>query len=132
MVMLSISPMAAFARPLILANLAAIWIYVVLWQGAQRFYVESFGTWVISPLIYARICPVPWKDGMVRALNSQPVLGYLMCAVPIAMALVACGLGVLAFRRRSFPVALVACLLMSSIFVVYHSVKHMGMTLEWY
>lgn len=121
--------MDILARPLLFANMACIWIYIVLWQGANRFYVESFSTWVISPLIYTRLCPEAYKYSLLKALNTQPAVGYLMCAIPVGMFAVACALGVVAYRRRSFPFALSACLVMSTIFVTYHSVKHMGMTL---
>lgn len=124
--------MDILARPLLFANMVGIWIYIFLWQGAQRFYFESFGTWVISPVIYTRLCPMPYKHSLLRALNAEPVLCDLLCAVPVGMFVVACALGVVAYRRRSFPFALSACLVMSAIFMTYHSVKHMGMTLVLY
>jgi hypothetical protein len=122
--------MEALARPLIYANLAGIWLYIVVWQGAERFFIESFSTWVISPVIYTRICPDAFRPSLLHALVHQPGLQDILCAVPVAMFLVASVLGVIAFRRRSFSVAVVACLMMSTIFVVYHSLKHMGMRLE--
>src|SRR5436190_1390421 len=109
--------METLARPLLIANLAAIWIYIVLWQGAQRFWIESFATWIISPVIYARLCPMPYKQPLLKALTADHLLGNLMCAVPVGMFVIACLLGTLAYRRRSFPVALTACLLMSTIFI---------------
>lgn len=123
--------MDAFARPLILANLAGIFAYIVLWQGVHRFSIESFGTWIISPIIYLRLCPEALREGFLRALVAEPWLGHLLCVIPVAMGLTALGFGWVAFRRRSFPVALAACLIMSSIFVVYHCVKHLGIKLEW-
>lgn len=124
--------METLARPLIYANLAGIWAYIVLWQGAQRFFLESFGTWIISPVIYTRICPDFFRAPLTHALAQQPMLGHLLCIVPVAMFVVAVGFGFVAFRRRSFPVAVIACLLMSSIFVVYHSVKHLGIQVIYY
>jgi hypothetical protein len=124
--------MAALARPLLYANLAGIWAYIVLWQGAERFYIESFATWVISPIIYTRLCPMPYKEPLLRALTAEPALQDLLCAVPVGLFVVACAFGVLAYRRHSFPFAATACILMSSIFVTYHCVKHMGMTLVLY
>jgi hypothetical protein len=104
----------------------------VLWQGAQRFFLESFGTWIISPIIYTRICPEFVRAPFIHALAREPILGHLLCAIPVAIFLMAAAFGFVAFRRRSFPVAVAACLLMSSIFVVYHSVKHLGIRLEYY
>ena len=122
--------METLARPLIYVNLAAIWLYIVVWQGAERFFIESFGTWVISPVIYTRICPDAFRPSLLYALVHQPYLGDVLCAVPVAMAIVASVLGFIAFRRRSFSFAVVACLLMSTIFVVYHSLKHIGIHLQ--
>lgn len=123
--------MEALARPLIFANLAAIWLYIVLWQGAQRFFFESFATWIISPVIYTRICPEPFRATLLRTLVQEPMVGHLLCAIPVAMFLVSLGMGIVAYRRRSFPVAVLACFLMSAIFVVYHSLKHLGMRVEY-
>ena len=123
--------MEALARPLIYVNLAGIWLYIVVWQGAERFFVESFGTWVISPVIYTRICPDAFRPSLLQALVRQPYLSDVLCAVPVAMAIIASVLGIVAYRRRSFSFAVVACLLMSTIFVVYHSLKHLGMRVEY-
>jgi hypothetical protein len=123
--------MEAWARPLIYANMAGIWVYIVLWQGAQRFFIESFATWVISPIIYTRICPDSFRAPLIRALVQEPLLSDLLCAVPVVMFVASLGFGFFAFRRRSFPLAVVACFLMSTIFVVYHSLKHLGMRLEY-
>ena len=123
--------MEAWARPLMYANMAGIWAYIVLWQGAQRFFIESSATWIISPIIYTRICPDPFRVPLIRALAREPMLSDLLCAIPVAMALISLGLGIVAFRRRSFPVAVLSCFLMSTIFVVYHSLKHLGMRLEY-
>jgi len=113
-------------RLLLLANGLGLGIYV-LCQGIERFYWESFGTWVISPIIYIRLSPQPLKNWMIRAVNAEPMLGDFLCGVPVVMAILSLALGVLAYRRRSLPIALVSCGLMTTIFVVYHSVKHLGM-----
>jgi len=123
--------MDALARPLIYANLAILWAYIVVWQGAHRFFIESFATWIISPVIYTRICPDAFRPSLLYALVHQPILQHVLCAVPVVMFVAASVLGYVAFRRRSFSHALVACLLMNVIFVVYHSVKHLGMRLEF-
>jgi hypothetical protein len=123
--------MGVLARPLICANLAGIWFYIVVWQGAERFFFESFGTLIISPVIYTRICPEAFRPSLVRVLAREPYLQDMLCAIPVVMVGVACVLGIVAFRQRSFPVAVMACVLMSSVFVVYHSLKHMGIRLEF-
>jgi hypothetical protein len=124
--------MDTLARPLIFANLAGIFGYIVLWTGAERFLFESFGTWVMSPVIYTRVCPELFRAPLIHALAHQPILGHLLCAIPVVMFFVAVAYGIVAYKRRSLLVALLACVLMSSIFVVYHSVKHMGMQVVYY
>jgi hypothetical protein len=124
--------MDLFARPLLLANLVGIWAYVALWQGGQRFFYESCGTLIISPIIYTRICPAGCREPLIRAFAGSQILTWVVTAVPVAMILVALGFGFVAFRKKSFPTAVVACVLISSVFVVYHSVKHLGMVLELY
>ena len=121
--------MEALARPLLFANMAGIWAYIVLWQGTQRFFIESHANWVISPLIYSRICPELFRADLIRALARHRILGDMFCAVPVVIVAVAVACGVLAYRRRSFPLACAACVLMSLVFVVYHSVKHLGLQL---
>lgn len=119
--------MEALARPLLFANMAGIWAYIVLWQGMHRFLIESHANWVISPLIYTRICPEFFRADLIRALARHRVLSDCLCAVPVVIFAVAITCGILAYRRRSFALAFTACTLMSLIFVVYHSVKHLGL-----
>ena len=115
------------AQLLLVANAFGIVTYI-FWQGLEKFYWESFGTWVISPIIYVRICPEPFKYWLLTGINSGP-LSQILCMIPVAMGFISLGLAALAIRKSSVPLALAACGLMSTIFIVYHSVKHMGMQL---
>jgi len=113
------------ARLLLLANALGMGVYI-LWQGVEKFCWEAFGTWIISPVIYVRICPMPFKYWLVSAVNDWAIVGFLLCLVPVAMAVVSLGLGARACWKGSLPVAIAACFLMTTIFIVYHSVKHLG------
>lgn len=114
------------ARPLLLANVLAVTAYIS-WQGAQRFWWEAFGTWMMSPVIYARLCPEPLKHWFMHTSYFWPSANFLLCMVPVAMLLLSLGLGILAWHRNSARTAVVSCLLMTTVFAFYHSVKHMGM-----
>lgn len=120
-----------YARLLLLANLVAIGAYV-LWQGLYRFSVESFGTWMLSPLIVLRLSPPPMRYWFLRLNAELPIFSEIVCLVPVLIFTIAAVLGTWSGRRGSLPVAMVACTLMTSIFVVYHSVKHLGMRLVIY
>lgn len=116
------------ARLILLANAAAIAGY--MWcQGFERFWWESYGTWLLSPIIAIRLLPHPLNEWLLRAANFKPLLGDLLCVVPVVMFLASIWLGIRACRSRSMPAAVASCVLMSTIFVVYHSVKHMGIHL---
>lgn len=112
-------------RLLLLANTLGIAVYI-FWQGMERFWWESYGTWIISPVIYVRLTPQPYKYWLLDALNSGPLLSYFLCFVPVFMGVVALAFGAVGYRRRSLSFAIAACALATTVFVVYHSVKHMG------
>jgi hypothetical protein len=117
------------ARFLLLANSLGVAIYI-LWQGVEKFWWESFGTWMISPLIYVRICPEAFKPSMLALANSGWVANAIFCGIPLVMFVVALIAGSVAFWNKSLRLAAIACFLMSSIFLVYHSIKHLGMTFQ--
>jgi len=118
------------ARLLLLASALGMGVYV-LWQGVEKFCWEAFGTLIISPVIYVRICPQPFKYWLVSAVNDWPVVGFLLCLAPVAMTVLALGLAARACWKGSLPFAVTSCLLMLTIFAVYHSVKHMGIQLVY-
>ena len=37
----------------------------IFWKGPERFYYESFGTWIVSPGIYVRLLPVPLNEWLL-------------------------------------------------------------------
>lgn len=113
------------AKLVLIATLAGVVLYVFI-QGAEKFYVESMGTLVLSPLIYIRLAPAPIHDWLLRA--SNPAVCLALCLVPVGMLLGAVGCGISAYRRNSLPLALAAFSTTAVIFGVYHAVKHLGFT----
>ncbi len=120
-----------YARLLIIANVLALGVYV-FFQGFYRFYMESFGTWMLSPLILLRLSPTPMKQWFLHMNAKLPVFSDLICIVPIVMIVTALVLATWSSRKGSLPGAIVACTLLTTVFVVYHSVKHLGMSLVLY
>jgi len=112
-------------------NPVVVFAYVI-WQGLDRFFVESYGTLLLSPLIYIRLLPAPFSEQLLRAANASEWLNWLILAIPLGMLLAALLLSVRAFFVRSLLSALVATLLVTLVFGVYHSVKHMGLTVVYY
>lgn len=117
------------ARFLLLANTLGVAVYI-FWQGLEKFWWESFGTWIISPVIFVRICPEPFKYHLLALINSWSAIDFLICGVPVVMFVAAILIGAIAYRKNSLPMAMAACVLMSTIFVVYHSVKHLGISFQ--
>lgn len=121
------SPGFVTARRVVVFTAALIVLYI-LCIGPERFAFESFGTWMISPLIYVRLLPDPLNHWLVTAMVRQPLIGHAFCVIPIAMLVAACVLGVHAVRRNSLPSAYVSLALSVTVFAVYHLVQPMGMT----
>lgn len=121
------SPGFVTARRVVVFTATLIVLYI-LCIGPERFAFESFGTWMISPLIYVRLLPDPFNHWLVTAMVRQPLIGHAFCVIPIAMLVAACVLGVHAVRRNSLPSAYVSLALSVTVFAVYHMVQPMGMT----
>lgn len=118
------------ARLLLIANALMIGIYIC-WQGIGKFFDESFFTWVISPVIYGRLCPLPLKPWYFGMATGYPLVAdIILCGIPVLMFVLALAFGFIAARKGSLRLAVVACLLMTTIFATYHSVKHMGIKVE--
>ncbi len=115
------------ARRVVFFTVALIVLYIVC-IGPERFAFESFGTWMLSPLIYVRLLPGPLSHWLVTAMLHQPLIGHAFCIAPIAMLSAAAVLGVHAVKRNSLPSAYVSLALSATVFSVYHLVQPMGMT----
>ncbi len=114
-------------RRVVMFTGAAVTLYI-FYIGPERFAFESFGTWILSPLIYVRLLPDPLNHWLVTAMLSHPLIGHAFCVVPIAMLVAALVLAVHAVRRNSLPSAYVSLALAVTVFSVYHLVQPMGIT----
>ncbi|GAT33181.1 hypothetical protein TSACC_21591 [Terrimicrobium sacchariphilum] len=121
------SPGFVTARRVVVFTAALIGIYI-LFIGPERFAFESFGTWMLSPLIYVRLLPDPFNHWLVTAMFRQPLIGHAFCVIPIAMLVAAIVLAVHAVRRNSLPSAYVSLGLSVTVFSVYHLIQPMGMS----
>ena len=125
-------------------HLPAIWtarrivaltgILVVLylaWVGPERVYYESFGTLIVSPVIYPRLLPTPWKGWLLRVLFGVPWTGLVLQAVPVLMLLGALAAAVVSIAKDSALLACAALGLTGIVFGAYHFLQPFGMTLHY-
>lgn len=100
----------------------------VMWRGPERFYYESYGTWILSPVIYVRLLPPPLNTWLLTAMHQFPVLVHLVCAAPVALLGLSLGCSVRAIRRDSVGFAVLAFALTLTVFAVYHWLQPFGLT----
>lgn len=110
----------------------ALIVLYVLCIGPERFAFESFGTWIVSPMIYVRFLPDPLNHWLIHAMVRQPWIGHAFCVIPIAMLVAAFVLAIHAVRRNSLTSAYVSLGLSSIVFAVYHLVQPMGISVVYY
>lgn len=115
------------SKLILVATAGAVCIYIFL-RGVMDFYTEAFGTLLLSPTIYIRLAPSPLSELLLRMCTTVKGFDLMLCGIPVAMFVAALIAGYFAHERRSIPLALISSLLVSSIFIVYHSVKHLGFT----
>lgn len=101
------------------------------WVGPERFWIESSGTWILSPSIYTTLLPPPWKGWLIWVLVYAPWFGLLLLAVPIVLLLGAMGMAVVAVGKNSLILACVAMGLTGLVFVVYHFLQPLGLSLQY-
>lgn len=106
-------------------------VYVLL-IGPERFWYESWGTWIVSPVIYARISPSPLNEWLIRGFVHGQPLTFLSYAAPIALLAVSGVLAVLSVVKNSLLSALCAVLLVTIVFGVYHFLQPLGMSFVSY
>lgn len=105
--------------------LVAAYISVI---GPDRFYHESFGTLILSPLIYLRFLPTSLGHPVGRFLLDHPAALHILCGIPVAILLASASLGVFAFRNNSLLLSSVALLLALMVFATYHFLQPLGFT----
>lgn len=122
----STAPMFASRPRLIVLFVAfAVGAYI-LCVGPTIFWIESFGTLMLSPAVYINLSP-PWLAyPLAHSLRAYPVLHILICGIPVAMLAAGIALGAVGFQRNSLRLALVASALVTTVFGVYHFVQPMG------
>lgn len=102
-------------------------VYIIT-VGIQRFLIESWGTWLLSPIIYQRILPPPLGQGVLYLLVKFPVLCDGLCAIPVLILCLAAFLSLRAFFDGSILKAGLAFWLVSGVFVAYHHLQPMGLS----
>jgi hypothetical protein len=106
----------------------AILIYV-LWQGPERFYYESFGTWIVSPVIYVRLLPSPLSEWLLTGMHHVPLLSSALHLAPLVMLSVSFALAIYSIWNKTVVHALISLALAAVVFSVYHLVQPLGITL---
>jgi hypothetical protein len=109
-------------------------VFVVLylaWVGPERFWIESSGTWILSPAIYTTLLPSPWKEWLIRILVYAPWTGLVLLAVPVVLLLGAIGAAVVAVVKNSLLPACAAMGLTGLVFGVYHILQPLGFSLHY-
>lgn len=102
----------------------------LVWIGPERFYIESYTTLIVSPAIYPRLLPAPWKGWLVSTLVYYPWTCLVLQAVPVLMLVAAFAAGVLSLLKNSLLLAGAFLGLTFVVFFVYHFLQPFGMTLR--
>lgn len=100
----------------------------VSWVGPEKFYYESVGTLILSPLIYLRFCPTGLALSAGRFLLDHSWAVFVLCGIPVALLVVAGTLGVIGYRRNSLLLSAVALALTLVVFTTYHWLQPLGFT----
>lgn len=105
-------------------------ILYVLLVGPERFYYESWGTWIVSPVIYTRISPAPLSDWLRFEFVHGPFATIFVYAVPVALLFLAAVLALVSIGRNSLSIAFVSLGLVLTVFAVYHFLQPLGISYE--
>jgi hypothetical protein len=109
----------------------AILIYV-FWQGPERFYYESFGTWIVSPGIYVRLLPFPLNEWLLIGMRHVPLLASVLHLAPLVMLALSFALALYSIWNKTVVHALISLALVAAVFSVYHCLQPLGITLIRY
>jgi len=124
-------PVVFTAKRVVTLTVALVFVYIV-WKGPERFYYESFGTLLLSPVICTHFLPLPYNYWLTSGLVRFPVLGYALCLVPVFILILAAAAAIYSFRKNSLPFALLSLGLTTAIFSVYHYVQPMGISVVYF
>jgi len=115
-----------------LVGLTALFIVLyVLWRGPERFCIESFGTWVISPGIYVRLLPEPVNHWLLSGLVKQSWVGIILYIVPVLLLVSAFFAGAWSLYKNSIVGGVACSSLVATVFSVYHFVQPLGISLVY-
>ncbi len=101
--------------------------YVVI-IGPERFYYESWGTWILSPVIYTRISPSPLKEWLLYGYCTSKPLTLISIALPVILFSLSAVAAFIAIHANSLRFAFLALFLTSGLFGVYHFLQPLGIT----
>ncbi|MFZ4775659.1 MAG: hypothetical protein ACOYM3_09865 [Terrimicrobiaceae bacterium] len=104
-------------------------IFYLFRVGPERFYIESFGTWIISPVIYPRLLPSPWNAMLIKVLVYAPWTSFILQSIPVLLLLGATTAAVVSIVKDSLVLACLAMGLTGLVFGVYHCLQPLGITL---
>jgi hypothetical protein len=104
----------------------------ILWQGPERFYYESFGTWIVSPGIYVRLLPSPLNEWLLRALRHIPLLASALHLAPVALLALSFALSLYSIWNKTILHAFISLALATAVFSAYHFLQPFGITLIHY
>lgn len=124
------SHQATWTARRIVALTAVLVVGYMAWVGPQRFYFESFGTLIVSPAIYPRLLPSPWKGHLLKILVGTPWTGFILQAIPVLMLLGALAAALVAIAKDSALLACGAMGMTGIVFGVYHFLQPFGITLH--
>ncbi len=118
-------------RRVVAFTATTILIYV-LWQGPERFYIESFGTWIMSPVIYVRVLPFPLNEWLLAGIHHVPLLASALHMAPLIMLALSFALAMYSIWNKTVVHALISLALAATVFCVYHFIQPLGITLIRY
>ena len=102
-------------------------VYVAI-IGPERFYYESWGTWILSPVIYTRVSPSPLKEWLLYGYCTWKPLTVFSIALPVILFFLSTVAAFIAIHTNSLRFAFLALLLTTGVFGVYHFLQPLGIT----
>jgi hypothetical protein len=104
----------------------------ILWRGPERFCYESFGTLIVSPVIYVRLLPFPLNEWLLTALRHMPVLASALHVAPLAILALSFALSLYSIWNKTVVHAFISLVLVAAVFSAYHFLQPFGIELIHY
>lgn len=104
----------------------------ILWRGPERFCYESFGTLIVSPVIYVRLLPFPLNEWLLTALRHIPVLASALHVAPLAILALSFALSLYSIWNKTVVHAFISLGLAAAVFSAYHFLQPFGIKLIHY